>query len=176
MRVNATNYSLAHDDGAGGDYAPADVVVIGVSRSGKTPTCLYMALQYGIFAANYPLTEEDLDADELPARLAARREADLHRSQLRLQRVDRAVERLALLQQGQDLVLQVGGPGPLVLDVGGHGRQVARGGHLAAVHPAAHRFGALFGLGQVGLQRGLATGDLVPGPAGVGELDVDPLP
>jgi [pyruvate, water dikinase]-phosphate phosphotransferase / [pyruvate, water dikinase] kinase len=74
IRINATNYSLAHDDGAGSDYAPADVVLIGVSRSGKTPTCLYMALQYGIFAANYPLTDEDLENGELPARLASCRQ------------------------------------------------------------------------------------------------------
>ncbi len=73
IRINATNYSLAHDDGAGAEYGPADVVLIGVSRSGKTPTCLYMALQYGIFTANYPLTEEDLDGGELPARLAPSR-------------------------------------------------------------------------------------------------------
>jgi [pyruvate, water dikinase]-phosphate phosphotransferase / [pyruvate, water dikinase] kinase len=73
-RINATNFSLANDDGAGTGYAHADVVVIGVSRSGKTPTCLYMALQYGIFAANYPLTDEDLEAGELPARLSAHRD------------------------------------------------------------------------------------------------------
>jgi regulator of PEP synthase PpsR (kinase-PPPase family) len=73
-RINATNFSLANDDGAGGSYAHADVIVIGVSRSGKTPTCLYMALQYGIFAANYPLTDEDLEAGELPARLRAHRD------------------------------------------------------------------------------------------------------
>jgi [pyruvate, water dikinase]-phosphate phosphotransferase / [pyruvate, water dikinase] kinase len=70
-RIDATNFSLAHDDGAGADYARADVVLIGVSRSGKTPTCLYMALQYGVFAANYPLTDEDLQGGELPARLTA---------------------------------------------------------------------------------------------------------
>ncbi|HEY2590726.1 MAG TPA: pyruvate, water dikinase regulatory protein [Steroidobacteraceae bacterium] len=70
-RIDATNFSLAHDDGTGADYARADVVLIGVSRSGKTPTCLYMALQYGVFAANYPLTDEDLEGAELPARLAA---------------------------------------------------------------------------------------------------------
>jgi len=68
-RINATNFALANDDGSGGDYAHADVVLIGVSRVGKTPTCLYMALQYGVFAANYPLTEEDLEAGKLPARL-----------------------------------------------------------------------------------------------------------
>lgn len=72
-RINATNYALANDDGAGGDYEHADVILVGVSRSGKTPTCLYMALQYGIFAANYPLTDEDLEAGTLPARLDAHR-------------------------------------------------------------------------------------------------------
>jgi regulator of PEP synthase PpsR (kinase-PPPase family) len=72
-RINATNFALANDDGSGGDYAHADVVLIGVSRVGKTPTCVYMALQYGIFAANYPLTEEDLEAGELPPRLAPHR-------------------------------------------------------------------------------------------------------
>ena len=66
-RINATNFAVANDDGSGArDYAHADVVLIGVSRSGKTPTCLYMALQYGIFAANYPLTDEDLDAGVVP--------------------------------------------------------------------------------------------------------------
>jgi len=72
-RINATNYALANDDGTGGDYAHADVILVGVSRSGKTPTCLYMALQYGVFAANYPLTEEDLEAGRLPKRLEAHR-------------------------------------------------------------------------------------------------------
>ena len=68
-RINATNFALANDDGTGGDYAHADVVLIGVSRVGKTPTCVYMALQYGVFAANYPLTEDDLEAGRLPSRL-----------------------------------------------------------------------------------------------------------
>ena len=68
-RINATNYALANDDGTGGDYSHADVILVGVSRSGKTPTCLYMALQYGVFAANYPLTEEDLESGKLPKRL-----------------------------------------------------------------------------------------------------------
>ena len=63
-RINATNYALSNDDGTGGDYAHADVILVGVSRSGKTPTCLYMALQYGVFAANYPLTEEDLEVGQ----------------------------------------------------------------------------------------------------------------
>jgi [pyruvate, water dikinase]-phosphate phosphotransferase / [pyruvate, water dikinase] kinase len=68
-RINATNFALANDDGSGGDYAHADVVLVGVSRVGKTPTCVYMALQYGVFAANYPLTEDDLEAGKLPSRL-----------------------------------------------------------------------------------------------------------
>jgi len=68
-RINATNFALANDDGSGGDYEHADVVLVGVSRVGKTPTCVYMALQYGVFAANYPLTEDDLEAGKLPARL-----------------------------------------------------------------------------------------------------------
>lgn len=73
MRINATNFALANDDGTGGDYEHADVILVGVSRVGKTPTCVYMALQYGIFAANYPLTEDDLEASALPARLNAHR-------------------------------------------------------------------------------------------------------
>jgi regulator of PEP synthase PpsR (kinase-PPPase family) len=73
MRINATNYTLANDDGSGGEYQRADLILIGVSRSGKTPTCLYMALQYGIFAANYPLTEDDLENGSLPARLVPHR-------------------------------------------------------------------------------------------------------
>ena len=54
------------------DYERADVILVGVSRSGKTPTCLYMALQYGVFAANFPLTEEELETGALPASLAKR--------------------------------------------------------------------------------------------------------
>jgi len=70
MRIDATNYALANDDGGQGrEYDRADVVLIGVSRSGKTPTCLYLALQYGIYAANYPLTDEDLEHGQLPGAL-----------------------------------------------------------------------------------------------------------
>jgi regulator of PEP synthase PpsR (kinase-PPPase family) len=68
-RINATNYALTHDDGIDLDYHEADLILIGVSRSGKTPTCLYLALHYGVKAANYPLTEDDLAGDELPKRL-----------------------------------------------------------------------------------------------------------
>lgn len=69
-RVEATNYALANDDGAGQrDYRSADVILVGVSRSGKTPTSLYLALQYGIRAANVPLLEEDFEQRELPREL-----------------------------------------------------------------------------------------------------------
>jgi hypothetical protein len=61
IRINAVNYALTNDDGiTTKNYDKADVILVGVSRTGKTPTCLYLGLQYGIFAANYPLTEEDL--------------------------------------------------------------------------------------------------------------------
>jgi regulator of PEP synthase PpsR (kinase-PPPase family) len=68
-RINATNYALTHDDGIDVNYADSDVILVGVSRVGKTPTCLYMALHYGVKAANYPLTDEDLERDRLPRRL-----------------------------------------------------------------------------------------------------------
>ncbi len=68
-RMDATNYALKHDDGADLHYNNADVILVGVSRSGKTPTCLYMALHYGVKAGNYPLTEDDLDEMKLPSRL-----------------------------------------------------------------------------------------------------------
>ena len=70
MRIDATNFALANDDGSVvRDYERADVILVGVSRSGKTPTCLYLAMQYGIFAANYPLTEDDLESRKLPRAL-----------------------------------------------------------------------------------------------------------
>lgn len=70
-RINAVNYALAYDDGLNaGKYANADVILLGVSRCGKTPTCLYLALQFGIYAANYPLTEEDMNELDLPKVLA----------------------------------------------------------------------------------------------------------
>ncbi len=66
-RIDAIDYALIHDDGATTkQYSQADVIIIGVSRSGKTPTCLYLALQFGIRAANYPITEEDMDSEDLP--------------------------------------------------------------------------------------------------------------
>ncbi|MFA7322093.1 MAG: kinase/pyrophosphorylase, partial [Dokdonella sp.] len=47
-RINATNYALSHDDGIDVRYDDAEVILVGVSRVGKTPTCLYMALHYGV--------------------------------------------------------------------------------------------------------------------------------
>lgn len=73
-RINATNYALSHDDGVAVGYDDADVILIGVSRVGKTPTCLYMALQFGIKAANYPLTPDDLEGQEMPKRLWSHRQ------------------------------------------------------------------------------------------------------
>jgi len=68
IRIEAVNYALANDDGSNlKDYHDADIILVGVSRSGKTPTSLYLALQYGIKAANYPFTEEDIgDILKLP--------------------------------------------------------------------------------------------------------------
>jgi len=66
-RIAAINYSLSHDDGqTDKDLAEADVILVGVSRSGKTPTSLYLAMQHGIKAANYPLIPEDFDRQTLP--------------------------------------------------------------------------------------------------------------
>ena len=69
-RIEAVNYTLAHDDGIKTrDYDKADIILIGVSRCGKTPSCLYMALQFGILAANYPFTDDDLSDFRLPESL-----------------------------------------------------------------------------------------------------------
>ena len=69
-RIEAINFSLAHDDGQSNrDLEGADVILIGVSRSGKTPTSLYLALQHGLKAANYPLIPEDFERRQLPPAL-----------------------------------------------------------------------------------------------------------
>jgi len=68
LRMDALNFSLATDDGTSTKrYQDADIIIIGASRSGKTPTCLYLALNNAIFAANFPITEEDMPSDSLPA-------------------------------------------------------------------------------------------------------------
>ena len=66
-RIDATNFALTNDDGGFvQNYATADIILVGVSRSGKTPTCLYLALQYGIYAANFPLTDTECESGTLP--------------------------------------------------------------------------------------------------------------
>ncbi len=74
-RIDAINFALASDDGVRAEHCDhADVILLGVSRTGKTPTCLYLALQYGIRAANYPLAESDLDHARLPQLLERHRD------------------------------------------------------------------------------------------------------
>jgi regulator of PEP synthase PpsR (kinase-PPPase family) len=74
-RIEATNFALANDDGGmSRNYDVADVILVGVSRSGKTPTCLYLALQYGVYAANYPLTDEEFESGKLPEFLTKQRQ------------------------------------------------------------------------------------------------------
>jgi regulator of PEP synthase PpsR (kinase-PPPase family) len=68
-RIEAINFSLTHDDGQSHkNLAAADVILVGVSRSGKTPTSLYLAMQYGIKAANYPLIPDDFERGKCQVR------------------------------------------------------------------------------------------------------------
>jgi hypothetical protein len=104
-RIEATNFALANDDGGiTRNYEMADVILVGVSRSGKTPTCLYLALQYGVYAANFPLTDEEFDSGTLPDFLVAQRSklfgltiAPARLRQIRKER--RALGRYATAQQ-----------------------------------------------------------------------------
>jgi hypothetical protein len=74
-RIDAINFTMAHDDGVSNeDLDKSDVILIGVSRCGKTPTSLYLALQFGIKAANYPLIPEDFERNQLPGALAKNRQ------------------------------------------------------------------------------------------------------
>lgn len=73
-RMEAINFTQAHDDGATTrELDKAQVILVGVSRCGKTPTSLYLALQFGIRAANFPLTPEDFAARRLPASVVPHR-------------------------------------------------------------------------------------------------------
>ena len=73
-RIEAMHFALENDDGnSPHNYRQADIILVGVSRCGKTPTCLYLALQFGLRAANYPLIEDDLHAMVLPDRLVPHR-------------------------------------------------------------------------------------------------------
>ena len=74
-RIDAVNFTLAHDDGASDiGLDKADVILIGVSRCGKTPTSLYLALQFGVRAANYPLIPEDFERSRLPGAIERHRD------------------------------------------------------------------------------------------------------
>ncbi|MDR0934110.1 MAG: kinase/pyrophosphorylase [Burkholderiaceae bacterium] len=67
-RIDAIQFSIAHDDGQShANLEAADIILLGVSRSGKTPTSLYLAIQYGLKAANYPLIPEDFERGRLPS-------------------------------------------------------------------------------------------------------------
>ncbi|MEM7081856.1 MAG: pyruvate, water dikinase regulatory protein [Pseudomonadota bacterium] len=69
-RMEAVNFAVTYDDGVNlNGYSQAQAILVGVSRCGKTPTCLYLALQHGVFAANYPLNEDDFEAGRLPRAL-----------------------------------------------------------------------------------------------------------
>ncbi|MEH6456175.1 MAG: pyruvate, water dikinase regulatory protein [Cocleimonas sp.] len=75
LRIDALNYTLKHDDAMVlKTLDKADVIIVGVSRSGKTPTSLYLALKYGIKAANYPITDSDFEKNALPDVLLDNRE------------------------------------------------------------------------------------------------------
>jgi regulator of PEP synthase PpsR (kinase-PPPase family) len=92
LRMEAINFAMAHDDGASHrDLAQADVILVGVSRSGKTPTSLYLALQFGVKAANYPLIPEDFSRMQLPG--------VLHPHKARLYGLSIAPERLREIRQ-----------------------------------------------------------------------------
>jgi hypothetical protein len=69
-RIEAINFAMSNDDGVRPDnFRHADLILLGVSRSGKTPTCVYLAMHYGLRAANYPITEEDFERHELAAEI-----------------------------------------------------------------------------------------------------------
>ncbi len=89
-RIDAINFTLNHDDGSTLSHLEdADIILIGISRTGKTPTCLYLSLHYGIRAANFPLTEDDLEELQLPRALRDYRAKlfGLSLDPLRLQRI-----------------------------------------------------------------------------------------
>ena len=93
-RIDAVNYVLQSDDGLNLErYREADVILTGVSRTGKTPTCVYLGLQFGLHAANYALTDDDLQRPLLPKPLKA------HRTKLYGLTID--VERLQQIREGR---------------------------------------------------------------------------
>ena len=91
-RIEAINFTLAHDDGVSdSDLEESDVILVGVSRSGKTPTSLYLAMQFGVKAANYPLIPEDFERNKLPG--------DLQRFRSKLFGLTISPERLSQIRQ-----------------------------------------------------------------------------
>ncbi|MDR9436832.1 MAG: pyruvate, water dikinase regulatory protein [Thiohalophilus sp.] len=69
-RMDAVNFALQNDDGGSiRQYERADLILVGVSRSGKTPTSVFLAIHYGVFVANYPLVDEELEESRLPTDL-----------------------------------------------------------------------------------------------------------
>jgi len=89
-RIEAVDFTLHHDDGTTTKHLDdAEIIIVGVSRTGKTPTCLYLSLHYGIRAANFPLTEEDLESPRLPDSLKQHRDKlfGLTSEPLRLQQI-----------------------------------------------------------------------------------------
>lgn len=92
-RIEAINFAMSHDDGVStdGELSDADVILVGVSRSGKTPTSLYLAMQFGVKAANYPLIPEDFERNKLPG--------ELHHYRKKLFGLTIAPERLVQIRQ-----------------------------------------------------------------------------
>jgi len=91
-RIEAINFTLAHDDGVShAELDAADVILVGVSRSGKTPTSLYLAMQFGVKAANYPLIPEDFERNKLPT--------ELHKHRRKLFGLTISPERLSKIRQ-----------------------------------------------------------------------------
>ena len=93
-RMDAVNFALNLDDGLNPErLGQADLILVGVSRVGKTPSALYLALQHGLRVANYPLTPDDLERHHLPAVLLA--------FLPRLRALTLAAERLAEIRQAR---------------------------------------------------------------------------
>jgi len=92
-RIEAINFAMTHDDGISSatDLLEADVILVGVSRSGKTPTSLYLAMQFGVKSANYPLIPEDFERNKLPG--------ELHEFRSKLFGLTISPDRLSLIRQ-----------------------------------------------------------------------------
>jgi len=69
-RIEAINFTLNHDDGVTEhELDKSELILVGVSRCGKTPTSLYLAMQFGLRVANFPLIPEDFERGKLPGNL-----------------------------------------------------------------------------------------------------------